>query len=94
MTKNTILLKQKCQSINAAIVMLQDEKMTLMVFKHHFNQRVTPVINQCRHQADNIFLAEMQKLLTNFFGFFLPVLKVNGEKLSENIASLVESHPN
>lgn len=88
MTKNALLLKQKCQSINTALIMLQDKKTTLTIFKHHFNQRIRPVINQYRTQTDYAFLADMQKLLTRFVGFFLPVLKVKGERVSENVAHI------
>lgn len=88
MPKSLKLLKQKCQAVNEAMILLNNNHMAFTEFKHHFNTKIRPIIQQARKEPDSKFLNAIKKVLASRDTFFSSFFKTKGEQVACKIEKM------
>ena len=87
--KNLLLLKQKRQAINKAIILLRDKRLPLTRFRYHFNLKIRPIIIRQRTGTDNKFLQDMMRLIMKPLRAISSFFQPKGTQLASGIQSLL-----
>lgn len=88
MPKNLQILKQKCDAINQAIIVFNNNAMSFNSFRSYFNTKTRPIIQQERTTIDNEFLVKITKLLTSTSTFLSSFFKTKGEQVACKIEEM------